>query len=342
MEQLMNMIRKNADTAYGRDHGFSKMQTREDFLRMHPLTMYAQFETYVDRIAQGEKNVLTSDEVVFLGTSSATTGKLKLIPEGKNYAKRLKRVMNYTFKSVFMNLVNLKRTHQFSLFAPPMYTEGGKIPYGPDNNYFLKVPSYNVVPAVYSRVYKEKASYYVQALFCLAERELHTIEGFSPNLMYSFFKFMDVNMEELCQSISSGTVSDMAGLDSDIKEKLSARMHSDPARAAELRASLSEGTVGLAKRIWHDLELVIIGKSASFAMSAKTLQESYLKGVHVSGVTHCATEGLLGIVMETEPWDGEVETMLPKPTCFWEFIPVEEVDTDNPTTLMMHQVGCTG
>ena len=335
----MQIIRKNADTAYGKDHGFSKMKTREDFLRMHPLTTYERFRSYVDRIAQGEKNVLTSDEVIFLANSSATTGNIKRYPLAKNYGARLSKLFSTTFigSRPIMNLVNLKRMHKFHLFAPVMYTEGGKIPYGSGSNYIITVPNYNTVPDAYSRVYKEKASYYAQALFCLAERELNRIEGFSATLMYSFFKFIDENLEELCQSISSGTVSAKVGLDTDIREELSVRMHSDPARAAELRANFAKGIVGVGKRIWPDLQLVMMGKSASFAMCTKILQDSYLKGVHISGFFHGASEGLLGIVLEKEPWVGEVETMVPYP-CFWEFIPLEEVDTDNPTTLMMHQV----
>ena len=56
---LMDIIRNNADTQFGREHGFSQIHSVEDYRRQVPLTDYDTFEPYIRRMMAGEKNLLT-------------------------------------------------------------------------------------------------------------------------------------------------------------------------------------------------------------------------------------------------------------------------------------------
>src|SRR5690349_11430384 len=77
---LMQILAQHQDTAFGREHGFARLTTPQAFKAALPLTTYDDYQPYVERIAQGEANVLTSEPVVHLGLSSGTTGKQKMIP----------------------------------------------------------------------------------------------------------------------------------------------------------------------------------------------------------------------------------------------------------------------
>lgn len=86
MKKLMHLLQENAETAFGKEHGFDRIHTVEDFRRQVPLRDYEGYLPWIQRIAAGEKNVLTAAEVLLLEPSSGSTSASKLIP----YTKALK------------------------------------------------------------------------------------------------------------------------------------------------------------------------------------------------------------------------------------------------------------
>jgi hypothetical protein len=77
---LRRLIERNANTAFGKAHRFDKVDRYEDFTRCVPLSDYAALEPWIERIRQGELNVLTGERVTHLIPTSGSTGARKLIP----------------------------------------------------------------------------------------------------------------------------------------------------------------------------------------------------------------------------------------------------------------------
>ena len=67
---LKDILEKNKDTVYGRDHCFEMIHNQNQWRTQHPLTRYDDFQQYMDRIAQGEENVSTTEKVQMLGLTS--------------------------------------------------------------------------------------------------------------------------------------------------------------------------------------------------------------------------------------------------------------------------------
>ena len=59
-EFLMRLVRENANTDFGREHGFRNILTLNAFRRFMPLTSYEDYIPYIERIVDGEKNILTT------------------------------------------------------------------------------------------------------------------------------------------------------------------------------------------------------------------------------------------------------------------------------------------
>ena len=57
---LLDLIARNADTAFGRDHRFGLIRSETDYRRQVPIRDYEGIRPYVDRIIQGEDAVLTA------------------------------------------------------------------------------------------------------------------------------------------------------------------------------------------------------------------------------------------------------------------------------------------
>ena len=59
-EFVMRLVRENANTEYGRIHGFDHIRGLDEYRSYVPLTAYENYQPYVNRIASGNRNVLTA------------------------------------------------------------------------------------------------------------------------------------------------------------------------------------------------------------------------------------------------------------------------------------------
>ena len=262
---------------------------------MHPLTTYFHYEKYAERIARGEKNVMTKSDILILGLTSGTTGKNKKYP----VTRRMFMHMGLSCLALYykqlgqFSKIGLKRFFQFRLFHPETRNEYGVL-VGGAGNVFLR-PSYlNVVPKCFLKAYKESASFFLQAVFALMDKDIGFLDGYSSDLWYCFFKFIVKNRHAICESIDKGELVSFDGLDESLRQEASRHLSPNKRRAQELRDILSGAPRGLVRRIWPGVELFSCAKVGGFAASAQLLKESYAEGVLMYYYAHCATEGAIG------------------------------------------------
>jgi GH3 auxin-responsive promoter family protein len=80
-EVLHKLIRQGAQTEWGEGHAFHSIRSWEQFADRTPITTYEDLKGYIDRMRQGEKNVLWPGQVRWYAKSSGTTNdKSKFIP----------------------------------------------------------------------------------------------------------------------------------------------------------------------------------------------------------------------------------------------------------------------
>jgi hypothetical protein len=68
------------DTHFGKDHQFAKIKSFEDFSTQVPIRDYEDLRPYVDRVVEGEGNVLWKGKPVYFAKTSGTTSGAKYIP----------------------------------------------------------------------------------------------------------------------------------------------------------------------------------------------------------------------------------------------------------------------
>ena len=96
METLMRLIRENEDTEYGKKYGFRQIRSYADYAAKVPFSGYEDYEPYIDRMLnQGQKNLITSDDVVYYAHTSGTSGASKMIP-------CTRRALDILFDMVFL------------------------------------------------------------------------------------------------------------------------------------------------------------------------------------------------------------------------------------------------
>lgn len=77
---LKELIAKAEETEYGKDHGFSKIKTYEDFKKRVPINDYEGLKKYFERVKAGENSILWPGKPIYLSKTSGTTSGAKYIP----------------------------------------------------------------------------------------------------------------------------------------------------------------------------------------------------------------------------------------------------------------------
>ncbi len=78
---LSSLVYHGEDTEYGKIHGFSAVSNYEDFKRNVPIVTYEDFEPYIEKARQGQKDIIWPGLIRQFAKSSGTTNaKSKFIP----------------------------------------------------------------------------------------------------------------------------------------------------------------------------------------------------------------------------------------------------------------------
>ena len=82
-QTFLKLIDQAKGTAFGKDHGFDAIRTYDDFKKQIPVRDYEELRPYIDRITNGEPDVLWPGKPAYLAKTSGTTSGVKYIPLSK-------------------------------------------------------------------------------------------------------------------------------------------------------------------------------------------------------------------------------------------------------------------
>lgn len=74
------LIKRAKRTAFGKDHGFERIEGVRDFQERVPVRDYEALRSYFDRVVEGEKNVVWPGTPLYLSKTSGTTSGAKYLP----------------------------------------------------------------------------------------------------------------------------------------------------------------------------------------------------------------------------------------------------------------------
>jgi len=173
-KKLTAILARNADTAFGRAHGFARIRGIRDYQARVPAQTYDTLQPYVERAMKGEEGVLTADNPVMFVTTSGTTGRVKYIPITPSYLHEYSHglhVHTYQVLADFGDILEGKVLVSSSSDAEGT-TASGK-PYGAISGYLTRTqPSFlrrsYVVPYEVCKVKQIDQKYYLTLRHALA------------------------------------------------------------------------------------------------------------------------------------------------------------------------------
>ena len=128
-QNVFNTLIENGKiTAFGKDHHFSEIKNYEDFKKNVPVVDYEVLRSYVERMVEGEENVLWPGKPAYWAKTSGTTSGAKYIPISKesmptHIAAARNALLNYINETGNTKFVNGKMI--FLQGSPTMEKKNG-------------------------------------------------------------------------------------------------------------------------------------------------------------------------------------------------------------------------
>lgn len=338
---LKKILKRGRNTKLGRIYNFKEIYTPNEYMIKVPLSTYKDYEEYIDRMAEGEKNLMVPDKVRFFGLSSGTTGGQKMLPvTGKSLkvnspymAILAQKVLYNSFKGEYfygrgMMLTDMKMSGETPCKIPVCSgTSGGM------KSIKKLIPLIWTSPVEVMQVKDSYAFLYLHLLFGLKERKLMHVSGVFISAVLDAFRFLESNWQDITEDIRRGRINKSLIIDRDTRSVLSKKISPDAMRADELEREFKKGFSGIAKRIWPKILYIVCVTGGSFSIYDSKLAW-YTGDLPVYSGIYAATEALIGINFDIH----KKEYVLTPDTAFFEFIPQERMNDDKPMTATMSQL----
>lgn len=88
---LFSIINRNKDSEFGKQHDFEGIRSISQFRNRVPVQNYHSLQTAIERMMEGELNILTSDDVFLYAKSAGQTGNPKFIPYTRELFEEFQR-----------------------------------------------------------------------------------------------------------------------------------------------------------------------------------------------------------------------------------------------------------
>jgi hypothetical protein len=342
---LRALLRDNADTVFGRQHGFADL-TAAEYARRVPVRDYEALRPWVSRVVAGEPAVLTREAPFTFASTSGTTGEPKLVPVTPGSARTMAALMRlWTFYALRDHPALLD---QRILTVVGAATEGvtpAGLPYGAMTGLtYQRLPwlvrRQHALPYAVALVRDHEARYLLALRLALA-RSISSLATPNPSTLLRLADLAERRAEEILRAIHDGTLGvgplepiAHAGLDAGgLRAALASGLAPDPARAAALgRVAARRGRLVLGE-CWPALVLVGCWLGGSAGLQARRL-DAHLPGVPRRDLGLVASEGRL-----TVPVDDDSAAGVPAVhACFFEFVPEDAMNTPAPATLLCDEL----
>ena len=334
---LRELIEWHRQTDFGRDHGFDRIRTYEDFTSAVPIRSYEAILPYMQRMLEGRTTALLppGESVRMFSTTSGTTGKPKHIPVTPRFLAAIRRGWN----TWGMRALNdhpqawLRLVLQISSPMNETYSPAG-VPCGAISGLLAATQKrivrwMYVVPGALSGIGDPLAKYY-SILRCSIGRDVSIIITANPSSTIKLIETGQQHAERLIRDIADGTLQPPGDLDAEVRKAL--RLRPDPSLARRLQASVERDGMLLPRHFW-DLAFLGMWTGGTLKLYLRRVRELF-GDVPIRDIGLLASEGRFTVPLVDGTPAGVAEIL----DSFLEFIPAQERQSASPPSLRAHEL----
>jgi hypothetical protein len=333
---LHQLLTRHQNTVFGQAHHFAQIRTPEAYRHAVPVRDYEGFRPYIDRMMQGEPNLLVNESVRMFNLTSGTTGQPKYIPVTPTAEKGGSNLMQqWLYRALQGHPQFLNRASAGIVGAAVEgYTKSG-IPYGSlSGRIYQQIPwivqrSY-AIPYPVFEIKDYDTRYLAIARFALAQ-QLSFLTTPNPSTLLRLAQVMTTHRETLIRAIHDGTL----GFSGEfaLLQQLQVRLKPQPERSRELE-KIAETTNALRPQdCWTHLKLLGCWTGGSVGIQAQRLISDY-GNVPVRDLGYMASEARITLPHQDNTASGILDLTLN----YYEFIPEDKIDDPNPPIYLSHEL----
>jgi GH3 auxin-responsive promoter len=316
-ETLRAILRRHAQTEYGRRHGFAAVDGLADYQARVPVVTYDDLGPLVARMMAGEPNVLVDGVASYFSTTSGSSAAPKFIPGTQ-------QTILAGGEAILARNAYLQRDHPGAFAGRPLFVVGsaaeGKtgsgVAYGAMTGfgYHIGHAGFATTPFPYEvfTLSDYAARYYCILRLALAESDLSALCVYNPSTLLLLLQTARREWDGLVDDIAEGRLREGLALPDDVRAALAPWLEPRPERARALRPLRDLGP----RDWWPQLAALLCWKGGSAGFYLRELR-AWLDGLPVRDLGIVASEALLTIAVDDVTAGG---VLLPT-TGFFEFVP---------------------
>jgi hypothetical protein len=322
---LRRTLAANQETEFGREHRFGSVKTIADYQNLVPLCDYESCSRDIQRIAAGERNVLTSEAVRLFEPTSGSSGAQKWIPYNRALQREFQAGIRAWIADLFLHEPGVLGGEAYWSVSPALTVQrktAGGIPIGFEEDAAYVgalqrglVDSVMSVPSEVRKIRGVDAFRYVMLLFLLRNRNLRLISVWNPAFLTMLLSPLQNWADMFVADLKLGTISAQWEIPHILRHKFAA----DPRRAEEVRSALKAADpAAMHQQLWPRLCVLSCWSDANSETAAKALAGLFPQArLQAKGLL--ATEGFVSF-----PLYGHQGSALAIASHFLEFLPVNE------------------
>ena len=336
---LETMLRREAETGFGKDHDFRGIHSVEDFRKQVPIGGYERMEPYINRVIEGDREALfAGQKIIMFALTSGTSAARKLIPVTQRSVATHRRGWLLWGLSAYDKRQELLFRHKINFNGDDdeFRTPTG-VPCGSISGLIARMQSplvrrtYTLPPAA-NKLHDTAAKYYLAWRIGLV-RDIGSWMSPNPSTHLALARFGDAAKESLVRDVRDGTISREIDLPGSVSRSLRRALSANPARARELDRIIEQTGHLYPKDIWPNFGLVACWLGGTLTTYLKFFPE-YFGATPRRDLGLIASEGRMTIPLR----DGTSAGVLDLFGMFFEFVPVEEIDSAQPIALLPHEL----
>ncbi len=299
---LAGFMQRGRNTVYGRAHRFAECTDYERFAQHVPVVSYDALAPYMERMLAGAQNELFPEPVLYLGTSSGTTGRKKYVPIHEGFAAET---------DAWMELARhyLERAHPALTGLPELRyvnrVEGASdagVPLGSVSGwYYGHLRARNqyseLVPYEAYQLADVLARNYAVLRFSLA-RGFGQMSAVNPSTLLLLAQRLAADAPALLRDLHDGGLQH-EGVPAALKATWAPQLPADPARAAALEQALGARGTLRPTDAWPELKLLSCWINAGAGLYRADLQTAF-GAVPVWDYGYTSTEGRVTVTYDDE------------------------------------------
>jgi hypothetical protein len=337
---LLDLLKRHQDTAFGKEHCFSRIRTPAEYQRV-PLHDYEALRPYVQRMMDGESNVLVSDPVEMFTLTSGTTGQPKYIPVTAVSEARNSALMRQWLYRLLPDHPRALSRAIVGIVSPAVegYTPSG-IPYGSlSGRIYRQLPPFvrraYAIPYPVFEIKDYDSRYWAIARFALA-RQVSMFCTPNPSTLLRLAAVLEAHPDRLIRAIHDGTLGidgETAGLGRSPLAQLCAHLRPQPRRAKALERVLATTGTLHPKDCWPHLKVIGCWTGGSVGTQAERLAVGY-GAVPLRDLGYLASEARVTLPLGDRTPSGVLDLTLN----YCEFIPESALEAEHPPIYLSHEL----